>query len=147
MADRATHTTTIAASPERCFEVVTAFGEYPEWARDVKSAEVRARDEAGRPIEVEFTASAMGRSTSYLLRYDWSGAPHRLSWWQVRGDLTDAIDGTYTFTPSTSVPGGTDVVYELAVELVVPLPGFVKRRAEVRILNTVKELKARAEAG
>ena len=29
---------------------------------------------------------------------------------------------------------------------VVPLPGFVKRRAEVRILNTVKELKARAEA-
>ena len=24
--------------------------------------------------------------------------------------------------------------------------GFVKRRAEVRILNTVKELKARAEA-
>ena len=28
----------------------------------------------------------------------------------------------------------------------MPLPGFVKRRAEVRILNTVKELKARAEA-
>ena len=27
----------------------------------------------------------------------------------------------------------------------LPLPGFVKRRAEVRILNTVKELKARAE--
>ena len=26
------------------------------------------------------------------------------------------------------------------------LPGFVKRRAEVRILNTVRELKARAEA-
>jgi hypothetical protein len=29
---------------------------------------------------------------------------------------------------------------------VVPLPGFVKRRAEVRILNTVRELKTRAEA-
>ena len=40
----------------------------------------------------------------------------------------------------------TDVVYDLSIELVVPLPGFVKRRAEVRILNTVKELKARAEA-
>ena len=39
-----------------------------------------------------------------------------------------------------------DVVYDLSIELVVPLPGFVKRRAEVRILNTVKELKARAEA-
>ena len=33
-----------------------------------------------------------------------------------------------------------------AIELVVPLPGFVKRRAEVKILNTIKELKARVEA-
>ena len=46
----------------------------------------------------------------------------------------------------TSEPGATDVVYELSIELVVPLPGFVKRRAEVRILNTVKELKTRAES-
>ena len=36
--------------------------------------------------------------------------------------------------------------YDLAIELVVPLPGFVKRRAEVRILNTIKEMKAYAEA-
>jgi len=38
------------------------------------------------------------------------------------------------------------VRYDLTIELVVPLPGFVKRRAEVRILNTVRELKTRAEA-
>ena len=50
------------------------------------------------------------------------------------------------FTPSAATPGGTDVVYELSIELIVPIPGFVKRRAEVRILNTVKELKTRAEA-
>ena len=54
-----------------------------------------------------------------------------------------AIDGGYTFT---AVAAGTQVDYDLSIELVVPLPGFVKRRAEVRILNTVKELKARAEA-
>ena len=36
--------------------------------------------------------------------------------------------------------------YDLAIELVVPLPGFVKRRAERRILNAIKELKAFAEA-
>jgi hypothetical protein len=33
----------------------------------------------------------------------------------------------------------------LAIELVVALPGFVKRRAEVRILSSVRELKARVE--
>ena len=56
-----------------------------------------------------------------------------------------ACDGSYSFLPSASAQGGTDVVYELSIELVVPLPGFVKRRAEVRILNTVKELKHRVE--
>jgi hypothetical protein len=35
----------------------------------------------------------------------------------------------------------------LTVDLTVPLPGFVKRRAEGRIMHTaLKELKARAEA-
>jgi hypothetical protein len=28
----------------------------------------------------------------------------------------------------------------------VPLPGFVKRRAEARILNTVRQLKVQAES-
>ena len=57
-----------------------------------------------------------------------------------------ACDGAYVFTPSDSEPASTHVTYELSIELVVPLPGFVKRRAEVRILNTVKELKTRAES-
>jgi hypothetical protein len=54
------------------------------------------------------------------------------------------IDGAYVF--SAMADGGTEVRYDLVIDLVVPLPGFVKRRAEVRILNTVRELKARAEA-
>ena len=57
-----------------------------------------------------------------------------------------ACDGAYVFTPSDNEPASTHVTYELSIELVVPLPGFVKRRAEVRILNTVKELKTRAES-
>jgi hypothetical protein len=58
-----------------------------------------------------------------------------------------ALDGTYHFRPSETVPGGTDVQYDLSIELVVPLAGFVKRRAEVRILmNALRALKARAEA-
>ena len=40
----------------------------------------------------------------------------------------------------------TDVVYELAIDLVYPIPGFVKRRAEGRIIKTaLGELKARVE--
>jgi len=39
------------------------------------------------------------------------------------------------------------VSYQLAVELAVPLPGFLKRRAESRIMHTaLDELKAYIEA-
>ena len=146
MAESATQTITIAASQERCIAIVTDFERYPEWAHDVKEATVVARDDQERALEVEFRASALGRSTHYTLHYDYSDAPALLSWKLVKGDIMRACEGSYQFAPSGSTSGATDVVYELSIELVVPLPGFVKRRAEVRILNTVKELKARAEA-
>lgn len=144
MAEQATQTTTILATPERCFEVATDFERYPEWARDVKEAVVRERDEQGRATLVEYRASALGRSTHYTLAYDYEGAPQRMTWSMVKGDIMRAIDGAYVFEPDGD--GHTHVVYDLSVELVVPLPGFVKRRAEVRILNTLKELKTRAES-
>lgn len=146
MADRATQTITIAAPVERCFAIIAEVERYPEWARDVQAAEVLAHTADGLPAQVAFTAAAMGRETSYTLQYDWSGAPGRVSWTLVRGDIMQAIDGSYELTPSTTVPGGTDVVYDLSIDLNMAVPGFVKRRAEVRILSTVKELRARAES-
>jgi hypothetical protein len=146
MAESATQTVTIEAPVAHCFAIATDFEHYPEWAHDVKEARINERDEQGRATEVEFRASALGRSTHYTLHYDYSDAPSRLSWKLVKGDIMRACEGSYLFAPSGSRSGASDVVYELSIELVVPLPGFVKRRAEVRILNTVKELKARAEA-
>ena len=91
-----------------------------------------------------FRAAAFGRSTSYTLRYDYSGAPTRLSWEQVRGDVTRKLDGSYEIAPGDD--GSADVTYRLVVDLKVPLPVFVKRRAEGRITHTaLKELKERAE--
>ncbi|MFM8310381.1 MAG: SRPBCC family protein [Ilumatobacteraceae bacterium] len=142
MADRASQSITIAAAPERVWQIATDVERYPEWARDIKSVSVLSRDAAGRPTEVEFRASALGRSTHYTLRYDYAEAPSVLAWHMVKGDIMRSIEGAYHFSPSGD---GTEVRYDLAIELVVPLPGFVKRRAEVRILNTVRELKARAE--
>jgi uncharacterized membrane protein len=143
MADSASLTITIGAPLDTCYAVATDFERYPEWARDVKEAIIRTRDDEGRATQVEFRASALGRSTHYTLAYDYSQAPAKLSWSMIRGDIMRAIDGAYSFTATPE--GGTEVRYDLSIELVVPLPGFVKRRAEVRILNTVKELKVRTE--
>jgi hypothetical protein len=145
MAEAASQSTIISAPPDVVWAVVVDVERYSEWTKDVKQATVLQRDEVGRPLEVEFRAAAIGRSAHYTLFYDWSGYPDRVSWKLVRGDILSAVDGNYEFSTSTTLPGETEVVYNLAIELKVPMPGFVKRRAEVRILNTLKELKARAE--
>lgn len=143
MSDRAAQTTLINAPQQKCWDIAQDFEHYPDWAKDVKEAIVRGRDDQGRASLVEFRASALGRSTRYTLKYDYSEAPNRLSWHLVDGDIMRSIDGAYSFV---EVDGGTQVFYEIEIELVIPLPGFVKRRAEQRILDTVKELKTRAES-
>jgi uncharacterized membrane protein len=144
MTERAAQTSLINAPLDTCWKIVLDFENYPNWAKDVKEAKVLARDSEGRVTQVEYRASALGRSTHYTLEYDYSQVPSRLSWHLVDGDIMRALDGAYSFV---EVEGGTQVFYELDIELVVPLPGFVKRRAEARILvEAVKELKARAES-
>ncbi len=146
MAEQASQRATIAAPPRELFDVVTDFDNYTDWIRDLKSVEVLARDDEGRGVEVRFRAAAMGRSTSYTLRYDYRDAPRSLPWKLVQGDIMRRLDGAYEFLPVPDDPDRTDVVYHLEVELIVPLPGFVKRRAESKIMhNALRELKAHVE--
>ena len=146
MADQASQRAIIAAAPRALFDVVTDFDRYTEWIRDLKSVEILARDDDGRALEVRYRAAAMGRSTSYTLQYDYSDAPRRLPWKLVAGDIMRRLDGAYEFHPVDGDGDRTDVEYWLTVELIVPLPAFVKRRAESKIMhNALRELKAHVE--
>ena len=146
MSDHATQRRVINATPQQCFEVVTDFERYPEWASDVKSATITEHDELGRGGDVQFRAAAMGRSTTYTLRYYYGSNPLRIAWRQIEGDITRKIEGEYEFTP---VEGGTktEVVYHLAADLEILIPGFVKRRAESRIVRAaLEDLSSRVES-
>ncbi|HEY3143063.1 MAG TPA: SRPBCC family protein [Acidimicrobiales bacterium] len=136
MVDQATEQMVVGASPERTWEVLTNFPDYPIWAHDLKSVTVLEHDEEGRGLLVRFRAAAMGRSTSYTLRYDFSDAPRVLAWKLEDGDITRALDGSYELRPVDGQAGQTEVIYQLTVDLVIPLPGFVKRRAESRLMHT-----------
>jgi hypothetical protein len=134
----------IRGTPDDCYRVLAGFERYPDWAADIKAVHVEERDAEGRALVVTYRAAAFGRSTSYTLRYDYEQAPQRLSWVQTEGDLTRRLDGSYELLPSGD--GGTEIVYRLIVDLKVPLPGFVKRRAEGRIMGTaLRDLKAVVE--
>jgi uncharacterized membrane protein len=144
MADFVTEQMTIDATAEEIMAVLLDFPRYPQWARDLKSVEVLSTDAQGRGREVRFRAAAMGRSTHYTLYYDHE-EPGRLAWKLTNGDYTRKLDGFYALRPAAD--GRTIVNYQLEVELIVPLPGFVKRRSQSKIMHTaLRELKARVEA-
>jgi uncharacterized membrane protein len=141
--EQATERVIVKASPTRCFEVATDFHAYPAWSAMVKKVDVVEQNADGQATVVRFWAEAIGRTTAYTLRYDYSQAPMRLSWTLIEGDIEDSVDGAYTFEP---VDDQTELTYELSVALRVPMPGFVRRRVEGRILGAaLHELKARAE--
>ena len=143
MSQRATESITINASPESIYAVVTDFEHYADWVSDLKRIEVVTRDDQGRALEVEFRAAAFGRSTTYTLHYDYAQAPSELSWRQVQGDLTETLNGRYKFEANGD---DTKVTYDLEVELLVPIPTFIKSRAAYRIqTQALRELKAQAE--
>lgn len=146
MSDHALERTEILAPPARCYEVARDVERYPDWAPELKEVVIVERDAEGRPSLVAFRAAAMGHSTSYTLRYDYSEAPRRLAWKLVEGDVARKLDGYYDFAPVADRTDRTDVTYELEVELRVPLPAFVKRRAQGRIIHTaLRDLKGRVE--
>src|SRR5919197_841124 len=55
------------------------------------------------------------------------------------------LDGSYSFEAQD---GGTQVGYVLAVDITIPLPGFMKKAAAGMIVqNAMKQLKEYVEAG
>jgi uncharacterized membrane protein len=145
VAETANERIRIEAPPQRCYEVATDFEEYPKWAKDVKQAKVIERDDEGRGRKVEYRAAAMGRSIRYVLDYDYADAPAAFSWKLVEGDMLRRLDGRYGFQPDGEA---TRVTYELVVDLSVPMPGLIKRRAAGLIMGSaLKELKREVERG
>jgi uncharacterized membrane protein len=144
MTDTASERIRVEAPAVRCYDVAVDFESYPEWVRDVKEAKILETDEEGRGKRVEFRAAALGKSIRYVLEYDFSDAPHSFSWKFVEGEMLRQLDGTYRFEPDGD---STRVHYDLAVELAVPLPGLLKRRAAGLIMGSaLKELKKQVEA-
>ena len=149
MAETASDTIQIAASPSRVWEIAADVERNPDGVRDVKDVVVRSRDEQQRPSEVEFRASALGRSTHYTLAYDYSQAPDVLAWKMVKGDIQRSIEGAYHLTPTAD--GGTEVVetfdysrYPWFGKAVIEGLGFPGRNQR-GIEGTLQRLKAAAE--
>jgi ribosome-associated toxin RatA of RatAB toxin-antitoxin module len=128
----------VQATVQDCYAVGIDIAAYPEWVENLRTVEILTTDDQGLPATVRFEAEGLGRMSSYVLAYDLSEVPHKLAWNLVSGDLAREIEGRYVFHDMTEDPSlpVTEVDYELTIDLAVPLPGFVKRRAEDKIVKS-----------
>ena len=143
MPDESTQSITIDADPGEIMAVIADFPQYPSWTGSVKQADVLEVGPDGRARRVAFVLDAGIVRDQYELVYDWDG-DQGVEWRLVRGQMMRAQHGTYALSPVA--PGRTHVTYSLTVELVIPMLGLLKRKAERVVMDTaLKELKKRVE--
>jgi ribosome-associated toxin RatA of RatAB toxin-antitoxin module len=147
MADRTESSIVVEAPPQAVLDVISDFESYPEWTGAVKQVEVLTRDAAGRGSRVRFVLDAGAIRDTYTLDYtfdfDASGLG-RLSWTLVESTVLKALDGCYELSKAGA---GTQVRYELAVDLRIPMLGMLRRKAERAIIDAaLSELKKHVEA-
>jgi ribosome-associated toxin RatA of RatAB toxin-antitoxin module len=144
MADESTQSIEVDAPPEQVMAVIGDFGAYPEWAKQVRETEVLETDAEGRAKQVKLTLDAGPIKDVYTLEYDWAADGRSVSWHLVKGQMQKAQNGRYALEP---VEGGTKVTYTLSVELMLPMIGLLRRKAEKMVMDTaLKELKRRVES-
>jgi hypothetical protein len=104
-----------------------------------------ARDDQGRITKVKMSIDAGMMKDRVILDYDWSGAPTHLSFSLDDADLLTGMDGSYTIKSIDE--DTTEVTYELAVSLSMPIPAMMRQKAEKATIDAaLAQLKATLEA-
>ena len=146
MAEHTSSSITIEAAPADVMGVISDFARYPDWTGEVKEAEVLATDGQGRAEQVRLVMDAGAIKDDQVLAYTWTG-DHEVSWTLVKSQMLRSLDGVYRLTP---VDGGhrTEVMYQLTVDVKIPMLGMIKRKAEKVIIDRALDgLKKRVESG
>lgn len=143
MADKTAQTIYIDADPGTVMDVIADIGSYPDWVKEYKDTEVLDVDDDGYPKTARLVLDAAVLRDTMVLEYEWPADRRSVRWSLVSSTLLKALDGAYHLAPKGS---GTDVTYELAVDLMIPMIGLLKRKAERRLTDTaLKDLKNRVE--
>ena len=143
MAERTESSIVINAAPGQVMAVIADIASYPQWSDGVKSVEVLAEYEDGRPADARFVVDAGAIKDTYELEYDWDD-DRSVSWRLTQGQMLKALDGVYEL--SDNGDSTTTVVYRLAVDVSIPMIGLIKRKAEKVIIDpALRGLKERVE--
>jgi ribosome-associated toxin RatA of RatAB toxin-antitoxin module len=144
VAESTAQTIYIDADPGTVMNVIADIGSYPEWISDYKEADVLEVDAEGCPKVARMVLDATIVKDTLVFSYDWPKDRRSVRWSLVSSSLLRALEGAYLLAPRGS---GTEVTYELTVDLAIPMIGLLKRKAERRLTDSaLKDLKKRVEA-
>lgn len=143
MADEVSERVVVDADSATVLDVIRDVEAYPQWQAETTEAEVLKRHDDGLPERVRFVVDGGVFREAMVLDYRHSATG--MSWSLVEGNQLRRNDGRYQVTDRGD--GTTELSYALAVELAIPLPGLVRRRAAKRIVDTaLRGAKSRAES-
>lgn len=143
MAEQTSASIVIEAPAQQVMETIAAVEDYPTWVGAVTSVEVLERGAGDRARSARFVMDAGPVKDTYVLDYDWAADGLSVSWVLTEGQIQKAQAGSYRLRETAD---GTEVTYELTVDLTIPMIGMLKRKAEKVIINTaLGELKKRVE--
>jgi ribosome-associated toxin RatA of RatAB toxin-antitoxin module len=144
VADSTAQTIYIDADPKTVMNVIADINSYPQWVKEYPETEVLEADDEGYPKTARLVLEARVLKDTMVLAYDWPPDRKSVRWSLVSSSLLRSLNGAYLLSPKGS---GTDVTYELSVDLIIPMIGLLKRKAERILTDTaLKDLKKRVEA-
>lgn len=124
MAVKESREVVIEATPEEILDVVADVEAMPEWSSIHQSAEVLERNAQGRPQRARMKVKTTGVTDEIVLAYTWRD--DGVTWTQESGKASRNQEGGYTLTPQGDK---TRTKFDLSLDPLVPLPGFVMKRA------------------
>jgi ribosome-associated toxin RatA of RatAB toxin-antitoxin module len=113
----------IEATPAEILDVIADVEATPTWSPQYQKAEILDTYSDGRPKQVKMTVKAAGLTDEQVIEYTW--AADKVSWTLVSAGQLKAQDASYTLTPDGDK---TKVRFDMAIDLSVPLPGFLLKR-------------------
>ena len=135
MAVKETRDVVIEATPEEILDVMLDLESLPEWSDAHLSSEILERDERGRPLRSKAKVKTpVGVTDDIVIALSYHDDGY--SWTLVSSTYQRSQDARYTLIPEGD---RTRVRFEITVDPIMPMPGFLLKRAAKAVIETATE--------
>jgi ribosome-associated toxin RatA of RatAB toxin-antitoxin module len=121
----------IEATPQEILDVIADVESLPEWSDAHQTSEVLERDNKGRPKRAKAKVKTVGITDEQVIEYTWHD--DGVSWQLVSAKQQRSQNARYTLTPEGDK---TRVRFDITIDPLVPLPGFLLKKATKGAITT-----------